>query len=80
MKIYKIWQRDNSGYDTYDSAVVCAVDEDDARSIHPGGGVCIDETVNYDSWVTKSKVVVECIGEAYGDVKRGVIVSSFNAG
>lgn len=35
MKLYKISQNINNGYDTYDSAVVCAENEDEARLIHP---------------------------------------------
>jgi len=35
MKLYLISQDRISGYDTYDSAVVAAKDEADARTIHP---------------------------------------------
>ena len=38
MKIYKLSQTLNEGYDTYDtydSAVVCAENEEEARKIHP---------------------------------------------
>ena len=35
MKLYLISQDVNDGYDTYDSAVVAAESEEDARSIHP---------------------------------------------
>ena len=35
MKLYLISQDRVSGYDTYDSAVVVAKDEADARTIHP---------------------------------------------
>lgn len=35
MKLYRIWQTVNDDYDTFDSAVVAACDEEDARSIHP---------------------------------------------
>lgn len=38
-KLYKISQSINSGYDTYDSAVVCAESEQDARNIHPSSYV-----------------------------------------
>ena len=36
MNIYKIWVDDWLGYDTYDSAIVVASDEENARRIHPG--------------------------------------------
>ncbi len=35
MKLYLISQDINSGYDSYDSAVVSAESEEDARKIHP---------------------------------------------
>ena len=35
MKLYLIKQDDNCGYDTYDSAVVIATSEEEARQIHP---------------------------------------------
>lgn len=35
MNLYIISQDINNDYDTYDSAVVCAEDEEDAREIHP---------------------------------------------
>ena len=37
MLIFRIHQDLNNGYDTYDSAVVVACDEEHARSIHPMG-------------------------------------------
>ena len=36
MNIYKIWVDECLGYDTYDSAIVVAKDEETARYIHPG--------------------------------------------
>jgi hypothetical protein len=39
MKLYLISQDRISGYGTYDSAVVVAKDEADARTIHPSGFV-----------------------------------------
>jgi arylsulfatase A-like enzyme len=35
MKLFLISQDENGGYDTYDSAVVAAEDEEAARKIHP---------------------------------------------
>ena len=35
MKLYLIKQATNCGYDTYDSAVVIATSEEEARRIHP---------------------------------------------
>ena len=46
MKLYRIWQEVNNNLDTYDSAVVAATDEEDARSINP-------ESINFDDWEFK---------------------------
>ncbi len=35
MKLYLLSQSYRSGYDTYDSCVVCAESEDEAKYIHP---------------------------------------------
>lgn len=35
LRLWQIWQDVNTGYGTYDSAVVAAATEDDARRIHP---------------------------------------------
>lgn len=39
MKLWLISQDDNTGYDTYDSAIVAAVDTEAARAINPDGDV-----------------------------------------
>lgn len=48
MNLYLISQDINSGYDTYDSAVVAAESEKDAREIHPSSFVT---HVNNDKWM-----------------------------
>jgi len=80
MKLYKVSQTLNNGYDTYDSMVVCAESEADARTIHPDGE---DAENDYNSWVRFDKIdklEVTEIGEAGPSVPRGVVVASFNAG
>jgi len=84
LKLFIISQDVNNGYDTYDSAVVCAPNEETARYIHPSGGT--------DCWGTNSRppsslwcnnpsqVQVKYIGEADPSIKQGVILASFNAG
>lgn len=80
MNIYKISQDVNNGYDTYDSAIVAAESEDQARNIHPAND---DE---YDGWEHNSwadnpeQVKVELIGITKEDTEQGVILASFNAG
>ena len=79
MNLYLISQTINQGYDTYDSAVVAAVSEDSARSIHPGGGDWDGKFKSYGAWCAKEDVNVRIIGTAADDIS-GVVGSSFNAG
>jgi len=81
MKLYKISQDTNYGYDTYDSAVVCAENEDEARKIKP----YYPEESNYiydTAWVGEKNIhtiKVEYLGEADKKIKKGLIIASFNA-
>ena len=73
MNIYKIWQKYNTDWDTYDSAIVTAETEEEARRITPGSDV--------DEWVSDFNYVnVKLIGKAVDGTKSGVILGSFNAG
>lgn len=94
MKLYLLSQEMNRGYDTYDSVVVCAENEEEARIINPGGfyvwendSWCFhfsDGRKSFekrdDTWCLPSEVKVEEIGIANDSVKAGVVLSSFNAG
>lgn len=96
MKLYRLSQNDNSGYDTYDSMVVAAKDETAARLIHPSGytwddgrwiayridGTKFDAHDAHDgTWANSpEKVQVEYIGEAEETITEGTICTSFNAG
>lgn len=81
MKLYKLTQSESIGYDTYDSVIVCAENEDDAKSIHPSGGDFIEKGEIYDVWATKkSNINCEEIGVANNNQMRGVVLASFNAG
>jgi hypothetical protein len=50
MNLYKISQEKNCGYDTYDSAVVAAKSEDEARLIHPGWYESTSEVLTDGTW------------------------------
>ena len=80
MKIYKIERLDDVGYDEFDSMVVSASSEDDAKSIHPQEGDYWNNS--YGTWIEKEDVdtllSVEYIGETA--LNKGVIISSFRAG
>jgi hypothetical protein len=82
MNLYMISQRENNDYDTYDSAVVAAPDEETARLMNPANGDLIsDWGHNYSTWCSSPDLVcVELLGIAKPGTKTGVIVSSFNAG
>jgi len=80
MKLYLISQSKNDDYDTYDSAVVCAESEEEAKKINPDGGITTDKEERYSSWTTLEHVDVEYIGEAKEGSESEVICSSFNAG
>ena len=83
MKLFLISQEKNTGYDTFDSAVVAAPDADTARQMDPGSGepIVTDDPYSWRGWVSSpADVQVECIGTAARGTKQGVIIASFNAG
>ncbi len=87
MKLFLLSQTENHDWDTYDSMVVAAPDEEIARDINPYGyrPVFMDWEAearsHLSSWATKREnVYVQYIGEAAKGIKIGVICSSFNAG
>jgi hypothetical protein len=102
MNLYKISQNANDDWDTYDSAVVAAESESEAKLIHPSewgeaewkelpehlqeegqskmGWVDTNGFTRSGDWTTPDRVIVEYIGLAAEGIKKGVIVSSFNAG
>lgn len=95
MNLYLISQEANAEYGTYDSAVVCAASEDDARLIHPAGSPVRrmrppawgdhDGEVGWswadDEWTSPDQVTVQLIGRAADHIKPGTVVcASYNAG
>ena len=85
MNIYLISQDINHNYDSFDSAVVIALDEDHAKRMHPIWH-WRKEKFNFDAyedpghdWATSEHLVVELIGTTTAKESR-VVCSSFNAG
>lgn len=79
MNLYLISQEYNDDYDTYDSAVVAANTEEEARLIHPSRGLDWDgKNIAYAGWCDSKYVEVDFIGNT--DREKGVILTSFNAG
>ena len=84
--IYLISQTERKGYDTYDSAVVCAPSREIAEDMHPDGdGTIIDSQGCWAddcySWTTTNiGVSAKCLGLAASGIERGFLCKSFNAG
>jgi len=85
MNLYLIRQKQNNGYDTFDSAVVCAESEEAAARIHPSGysddwAKEGDWEDSYSCWASHpSQVKVKLLGVASPAIERGIICASFNA-
>lgn len=78
MNLYLLSQDENNGYDTYDSVVVAAKSENDARNIKPDGSVW---GARYSAWCpSPDDVTVQLIGKAVKGTTQGIICASFNAG
>lgn len=83
LNIYLLEQHQNTGYDTYDSCVVAARTPEDAVRMNPDDQDNPDPPWNnrYTAWArSPDKVTCTLIGRAVPDIKRGVIIASFNAG
>ena len=86
MKLFLISQNENSHFDTYDSAVVCAPDEETARRMDPDrsrDGAPYDFGIHpaLSSWCSSiDHVKAQLIGDAAPGVPLGVVCASFNAG
>lgn len=87
MNLYLISQDYNPGWDTFDSAVVAANNEGEAKLIHPHKVDNWDGKENSQStgsifrtWVDAEDVEVQLIGIAKEGTEKGVILASFNAG
>ena len=94
MNLYLVSQKVNNGYDTYDSFVCAAKDEEQARYVSPSSYytwlddcwcfVYADGTTKpskFDAWCHPEDVSVKLIGDTSDQYSEPVIVlSSFNAG
>jgi hypothetical protein len=72
--LYKVSQSVHTGYDTYDSAVVCAASEEAARCL-PVAGIGPSS-----AWAEPADVKVELLGTALDTIPAGIVCASFNAG
>jgi hypothetical protein len=90
VKLWLVSVKESLGYDAYDSMVVAAATEDQARRIHPHS----DDYSWDNGWTHKGRptrvqntwvdnpddLIVECIGTAIEETEAGVILASYNAG
>ena len=82
MNLYLLSQAHNGGHDTYDSCVVCAASEAEARLIHPQEQQAVDYDRAWDlyDWVQPDQVTVMLVGVADAAIPTGVVCASYNAG
>jgi hypothetical protein len=88
MNLWLIRQDKNRGYDTYDSAVVAALTEKEARETHPAGSYSWDGkawksddgySADTYTWTDPENVKAVLIGAAASE-ELSVYCASFNAG
>lgn len=95
-KIWLVHRTDRVDYDEFDSIVVFADTEDEARFIHPEDGITWREesggwtylnhlnevtTFSYSTpWPNPKTLTVEYLGATDRKVASGIILASFNAG
>lgn len=77
-KIYKVEQSVNTGFDTFDSFVCCALSFDDAMNMTPTGSTLSTDVT--ETWTDDLAAInVVEIGTANEDTEIGVILGSYNA-
>ena len=81
MNLYLLTQDVNVGWNTYDSAIVCAESEAEAVKFHPDGTFFDSMWLATYDWVKiPSDVKCKKIGVADDSIEKGVVLDSFNAG
>jgi hypothetical protein len=88
VNLYLISQSENNDYNTFDSAVVAAESEDEARAIHPesswghlSSAELWEQQAEFCGWASSpGNVCVKLIGTALEGQTAGVVLASFNAG
>ena len=80
LNLYKLTQKVNNSWDTFDSIIVAAESKEEAQGITPNQGYELDDYEILSVWCAKEDVKVEYVGTAATGIKKGVILNSFNAG
>lgn len=80
LNLYLISQDINNGYDTYDSIIVCAENEEEAKMIKPNGELLEDDDYSWVNLSQINKLKIEFLGVANKGIEKGIILASFHAG
>lgn len=80
MKLFLLTQTENTGMYTYNSLVVIASSEDEAKIIHPlNGRSCIKDPWSNKCWASSpNNVIVTYLGEADPNVKLTIVCKSYS--
>ena len=86
MNIYKLTQKINTWYDTYDSIIVYAENEEEAKKISPNDWETPTKeqffsarSWEFTTWGYKEAIEVEFLGIASDYNSSWIILASFNA-
>ena len=81
MNIYLLSQDTNTDYDTFDSMVVYANTEEEARNMHPEQNSGYGWGSEWGSWAKiPEQVNIQYIGTNPSITEPSIILASFNAG
>ncbi len=82
MNLYLLSQNENCQYNTFDSCVVCAENENEARNIMPdfNSGKPFEPSNSFGTWAFNIEgVEVKLIGTAADTITKGIVIASYNA-
>jgi hypothetical protein len=86
-KLFLLEQSEYNGWDTYDSCVICAENEEEAKKIHPAsehyevGDWLNTRNLRHDWAINTNQIKATFLGNADESIElNSVICASFNAG
>ena len=77
MKLYKLTQNVNNGYETYPAIIVCAKNPEDAKRISPSSTDIDDYNEYSHNWADIKDIQCEYIGKAAAHIQRGVVLADY---
>lgn len=88
MNLYLLSQTINKGHDTFDSCIVCAETEQEAKTFHPDTNCTYSPIdgkfpgeIKYSTWVIDTNdIQIQKIGAAIEGRKKGIVLASFKSG